>query len=184
MRVVIAGVAGVGKSTVLELVSRMTHYDIINYGTLMFEMAKEIGLVSDRDQLRKLNVDTQINLQKKASQAIGKMDNVIIDTHMAIKSPRGYLPGLPEWVVRELKVSIYFLIEASSEMILARRLKDKNRKRDDDTVESIREHQEINRYFAVSYSVYTGATINYVNNPDGKPEVAADNIAKVLMGNE
>ncbi len=36
MRVVISGVAGVGKSTVLAIVSKQTHYDIINYGTLMF----------------------------------------------------------------------------------------------------------------------------------------------------
>ncbi len=184
MRVVISGVAGVGKSTVLDLVSRKTHYDVINYGTLMFEMAHEIGLVTDRDELRKLNVDTQINLQKKASQAIGKMDNVIIDTHLAIKSPMGYLPGLPEWVLRELKVSVYFLIEAKPSLILERRNKDKLRKRDDDTIALITEHQDTNRQFAVAYSIYTGATINYVINPDGKPEVAAENIAKVLMNNE
>ncbi len=75
MRVVISGVAGVGKSTVLELVRKKTNYDIINFGTLMFEMARNIDLVKDRDELRKLPVDTQINLQKKASAAIGKMNN-------------------------------------------------------------------------------------------------------------
>ena len=181
MRVVIAGVAGVGKSTVLDLVSKGTDYDIINFGTLMFEMARDINLVSNRDELRKLNVDTQINLQKKASAAIGKMDNVIVDTHLSIKSPRGYLPGLPEWVIRELKIAAYFLIEADSALISGRRNMDSTRVRDEDSEPSIREHQEVNRYYAAAYSVYTGATVNFIENPEGKPNIAADNIIKRLM---
>lgn len=174
MRVVIAGVAGVGKSTVLDLVSKRSQYDIVNYGTLMFEMAKEIKLIENRDQLRKLPVDTQINLQKKASAAIGKMDNVIIDTHMSIKSPNGYLPGLPEWVIRELKVSAYYLIEADPDLVLRRRSKDVTRNRDADSEQDIMTHQHVNRYFAVAYSVYSGATVSFVNNPEGKPEEAAE----------
>lgn len=184
MRVVIAGVAGVGKSTVLDLVSKGTNYDIVNFGTLMFEMAKELNLVSSRDELRKLDVDTQINLQKKASAAIGKMDNVIVDTHMAIRSPRGYLPGLPEWVIRELKVSAYFLIEADPVMVSKRRSSDSTRVRDEDSVESIKEHQEVSRYYATAYSVYTGATVSFIDNPEGKPNIAADNIIKRLMPND
>lgn len=181
MRVVISGVAGVGKSTILDIVRQKTNYDIINFGTLMFEMARNINLVKDRDELRKLPVDTQINLQKKASSAIGKMNNVIIDTHMTIKTPDGYLPGLPEWVLRELKVSSYYLIEADPAQILSRRNSDSTRRRDNDTEEDIREHQEVNRYYAASYSVYTGATITFIQNVHGKPDIAADNIVRRLM---
>ncbi len=180
MRVVIAGLAGVGKSSVLDLVSKNTQYDIVNYGTLMFEMAREINLVQDRDQLRQLEVGTQVNLQKKASAAIGNMDNVIVDTHMAIKSPKGYLPGLPEWVIRELKISKYFLLEADPELIMGRRNRDPTRERDPDSVEQIREHQEISRMYAISYSVFTGATVSFVLNPEGNPSAAADKIIKEL----
>lgn len=181
MRVVITGVAGVGKSTVLDIVKKSTDYEIINFGTLMFEMAKEIKLVENRDELRKLPVDTQINLQKKSSAAIGKMDKVVIDTHMTIKTPDGYMPGLPEWVIRELKVSSYFLIEANPELIMDRRNSDPSRKRDEDSVESIVEHQEVNRYYAAAYSVYTGATVSFLENVQGKPEFAAQKIIKRLM---
>lgn len=170
-----------GKSTVLDIVKKRTEYDIINFGTLMFEMAKDIKLVSNRDELRKLPVDTQINLQKKASAAIGKMNNVVIDTHMTIKTPDGYMPGLPEWVLRELKVSSYFLIEADSDLIQSRRNADPSRRRDEDTAASISEHQEVNRYFAAAYSVYTGATVSFLENVEGKPEIAADHIVKRLM---
>jgi adenylate kinase len=180
MRVVMSGVAGVGKSTVLEIVSKGTQYDVVNYGTLMFEMARELSLVQNRDELRKLSVDTQINLQKKASGAIGKMDNVIIDTHMAIKSPKGYLPGLPEWVVRELRVSMFFLLEASSKLIWERRKKDPTRVRDKDTEEEIEEHQSVNRYYAVAYSVFTGATVNFITNIEGMPDIAANKIIMEL----
>ncbi|MHB8396147.1 MAG: adenylate kinase [Thermoplasmataceae archaeon] len=184
MRVVMAGVAGVGKSTILALVSKKTQYDVVNYGTLMFEMAKELNLVTNRDELRKLSVDTQVNLQKKASAVIGKMDNVIIDTHMAIKSPKGYLPGLPEWVVRELKVSSYFLIEADPTVIKERRSRDSSRNRDEDSIEMIAEHQHVNRYFAVAYSVFTGATISFIDNPEGNPEIPSDIIIRSLVSHE
>ncbi len=181
MRVVITGVAGVGKSTVLDIVKKKTNYDIINFGTLMFEMAEAVGLVKDRDELRKLPVDTQINLQKKASAAIGKMDNVVVDTHMTIKTPNGYMPGLPEWVLRELKVSSYFLIEANADLIRKRRNLDPSRKRDEDTIDDIIEHQQINRSYAAAYSVYTGATVKFIENVEGKPDIAAQNIVKRLM---
>lgn len=70
MRVVISGVAGVGKSTILDIVKSRTNYDIINFGTLMFEMARNINLVRDRDELRKLPVDTQMNLQKRLQRLL------------------------------------------------------------------------------------------------------------------
>ena len=180
MRVVIAGVAGVGKSTVLKSIEKLTSYDIINFGTLMFEMAKEIRLVATRDEIRKLSVDAQINLQRKAASAIGKMEDVIIDTHMAIKGPRGFLPGLPEWVIRDLKVSAFFLLEADPEEIRNRRNNDATRVRDEETVDDIKIHQSINRSFAVSYSVYTGATISFINNLPGMADKVAEKIVERL----
>jgi len=176
MRVVISGIPGIGKSTILEMVSKKTQYEIINFGTLMFDMAVDLDLVKSRDDIRRLGVDTQKNLQKKASNKIGKMDNIIIDTHMSIKSPAGYLPGLPEWVLRELMVSSYFLIESTPEEIKRRRDNDSTRSRDSDTVQDIKEHQEVNRYYAAAYSVYSGATIKYIYNPDNHPEIAAESI--------
>jgi adenylate kinase len=178
MRVVIAGVAGVGKSTVLEEVRKATSYEIINFGTLMFEMAKSMDLVKSRDEIRNLNVETQMNLQKKAANAIGQMENVIIDTHMSIRGKQGFLPGLPEWVIRELKVSEYFLLEAESAEILRRRQSDTSRTRDGESLEDIALHQEINRMFAVSYAVYTGATVSIIKNGDNGVKEASEEILR------
>ncbi|MGP6219825.1 adenylate kinase [Caldiplasma sukawensis] len=175
---VVAGVAGVGKSTVLDIIRRNTSYDVINYGTLMFEMARDLNLVENRDQLRKLDVEAQINLQKKAASSIGQMSDVIIDTHMSIRSNRGYFPGLPEWVIRELKVSAFYLIEADPEEIKKRRANDPSRVRDDETVEEIRTDQEVNRSFAVSYSIFTGATVSFIRNENNRAEEAA----RIIIG--
>ncbi|MEM0139331.1 MAG: adenylate kinase [Ferroplasma sp.] len=180
MRVVISGIPGVGKSTVLDIVSKKSQYEIVNFGTLMFDMARDLDLVKSRDDIRKLDIDTQKNLQKKASNSLGKMDNIIIDTHMSIKSPSGYLPGLPEWVLKELMVSAYFLIESKPEEILRRRANDLTRKRDEDNIENIEEYQAMNRYYAAAYSVYSGATVKFIYNPDNYPDVAAKNILEGL----
>jgi adenylate kinase len=180
MRVVISGIPGVGKSTVLDMVSKKSQYEIVNFGSLMFDMARDLGIVKTRDEIRKLDVDTQKNLQKKASNQLGKMDNIIIDTHMSIKSPAGYLPGLPAWVLSELMISAYFIIESTPEEIKNRRAKDPTRSRDEDTIKDIDEHQQVNRYYAAAYSVYSGATIKYIYNPDNHPDIAADNILKGL----
>ncbi|EQD81084.1 adenylate kinase [mine drainage metagenome] len=184
MRSIISGVAGVGKSTILYLVEKGTNYDIINFGTLMYEMARDIGLIAHRDELRKLNVDTQINLQKKASNAIGQMDEVIVDTHMSIRSPKGYIPGLPEWVLRELKINSYFVIESDYKEIKKRRASDSNRFRDEESEDDIKLHQELNRYFVAAYAIYSAATVNFVNNVQDAPEVAANEIIRKLMKND
>ncbi|MCY0851619.1 MAG: adenylate kinase [Thermoplasma acidophilum] len=180
MRSVITGVAGVGKTTVLDIVSKETGIKIVNYGTLMFDLARKRGLVENRDQMRKLSRDIQIDLQKNAGTEIGRMDNVIVDTHMSIKTPLGYLPGLPEWVLREINASAFIIIEADPDLILKRRQNDPTRARDEDTIASIREHQEINRAFAAAYSIFSGATVKIITNEEGKPDKAAHDIIKVI----
>ncbi len=180
MRVIVSGIPGVGKSTVIDMVVKKSEYKVLNFGTLMFEMGRDLSLIENRDEIRKLAIPEQIDLQKKAAVKLGQMDNIIIDTHMSIKSPKGYLPGLPQWVLNELNISSYFLIESSPEEILKHRLNDPSRSRDEDKADDIKEQQEINRYYAIAYSVYSGATVNFIYNPDNHPEIAAENIIRRL----
>jgi adenylate kinase len=35
------------------------------------------------------------------------MKNVIVDTHCTVKTPKGYMPGLPAWVLKEIKPDRY-----------------------------------------------------------------------------
>ncbi len=179
MRIVVTGVPGVGKSTIMDGVSKITGMKIVNYGDVMLEIAKGMG-VKNRDEIRKLPAEKQREIQRRAGEEIGKMENVIIDTHMSIKTPSGYLPGLPEWVLREIKPSMLVLIEANPEDIYARRSRDTTRARDNESQESIRIQQEINRSFATSCSVLSGATVVIIKNEEGKVDKAVNDLVSMI----
>ena len=116
--VIVTGVPGVGKSTVMNA-AKDFGYSIVNFGTTMFEEAKKEG-VKDRDDLRKLPVDVQKRLQKQAGEKIGQMDNIIVDTHASILTSSGYWPGLPEWTVKAIMPNQIVLVEAFPEEIESR----------------------------------------------------------------
>ncbi|UCE73339.1 MAG: adenylate kinase [Methanomassiliicoccales archaeon] len=180
MRMVVTGVPGVGKTSVMEGVAKEKGLAIVNYGTVMFEVARAEGLVENRDQIRKLPVEVQRVVQEKAAQKIYEVGDVIIDTHCTIKTIGGYYPGLPEWVLRKLKPHRILLVEATKEEIAKRRGKDESRTRDKETNEEIEEHQMMNRYAAMAYSMLSGASIKIVFNHDGGLEAAIKEVLKVF----
>jgi len=171
-RVVITGVPGVGKTTVIDgarekIKEENIDYTCINFGTCMFEVACEQGKVKNRDEMRKLEQAEQRELQKTAAQMIAKIeDNVIVDTHCTVSTPGGYLPGLPSWVLQELKPDVVVLVETDEDQILMRRMNDTSRERDAEGYMSIKEHQDYNRFMAASYSMLTGCTVKMVKNQD------------------
>ena len=173
--VVVTGVPGVGKSTVMNA-AKDFGYNIVNFGTTMFEEAKKEG-VSSRDDLRKLPVDVQKRLQKQAGEKISQMGNVVVDTHASILTPSGYMPGLPEWTVRALNPDIIVLVEATPEEIEGRRNKDATRVRDKDDIGL---HQSVNREYAATAAVITGSTVAIVENHDNQVDVAVEQFRKIL----
>ena len=185
-KVIITGVPGVGKTTVVnealkKLESEGVEYQSINFGSFMFEVAKKEGIVQDRDQMRTLDRAVQKRLQQLAAQAIAKLSvNVIIDTHASVKTPKGYLAGLPEWVLREIMPDLIILVEADNDQILMRRLSDETRTRDKEGSRAIKEHQQFNRSIAASYAMMTGCTIKNITNADHLLEYAAQEMADVL----
>ena len=64
--VIVTGVPGVGKSTVMAA-AKEYGYKIVNFGTTMFEEAQKEG-VKNRDDMRKLAVEEQQRLQKQAGE--------------------------------------------------------------------------------------------------------------------
>jgi len=185
-KVIITGVPGVGKTTVVNealknLKDEGIEYQSINFGSFMFDLAKSEGIVSDRDQMRSLDRTIQKRLQQHAAQAIAKVPgNVLIDTHASVKTPKGYLAGLPEWVLREIMPDIIVLVETDDDQILIRRLSDETRSRDKEGSKAIAEHQQFNRAIAASYAMLTGCTIKIVVNADFLLERGAEDLAAVL----
>ncbi|HET6730621.1 MAG TPA: AAA family ATPase, partial [Nitrososphaeraceae archaeon] len=70
-RLIIVGVPGVGKTTVISKASEILNQRglttrVVVFGSLMFENAKKLG-VMDRDSMRKLSVNAQRRLQEMAA---------------------------------------------------------------------------------------------------------------------
>lgn len=188
MLAVLTGIPGTGKTTTAKkaleiLKAEGKTVEMITYGDIMFEIAKKRNLVADRDQMRKLDPVNQKEIQKEAAKKIASMassKNILVDTHCTISTPKGYLPGLPEWVLRELKPDQIILVEAKAEDIASRRNSDKTRTRDGETTEEIETHQELNRAISMAYAVMSGCTVKIIRNEQGRMEEAARNMADIL----
>lgn len=185
-RVIVTGVPGVGKTTVVTgalkvLEGEGISYQSLNFGTYMFETAQKEGLARDRDEMRRLPGDVQKTLQQSAARAMARESgNILVDTHASVRTPKGFMAGLPEWVLRELMPDTIILVETDDDQILMRRLSDETRTRDMEGSGAIADHQQFNRAIAASYSMLTGCTIKYVTNADFLLDRAVDEMAAVL----
>ncbi|MBN2478203.1 adenylate kinase [Candidatus Micrarchaeota archaeon] len=181
--IIVMGLPGAGKTTVLtKAAEQKSEYEILNYGTLMFEIAKEKYGLENRDEIRKLNAEQQKEVQalvgKKLSEEKGK---VILDTHCSVLNPdkNFYLPGLPYSLLKDLDVNMLVLITGEINELAERRKKDTSRVRAVDP-EEIREHDQINRMYLASYSALTGAPAKIIINRNGKLEDAVKELVGVL----
>ena len=185
-KVVVVGIPGVGKTTVVSKVVEKLNalnksVSVHSFGTVMFEEAKQDGL-KDRDDLRKLTVEEQKNLQKKAAEKIAEHQEniVIIDTHAFISTKEGYYPGLPHYVIQILKPTHFIAVSAKPDEIYNRRTNDDTRDRDIISIGSIKEELDVQDAMLSSCSVLSGSPMKVVLNTEGKVEVAADSIINAI----
>ena len=185
-KIILVGIPGVGKTTLLTtmveiLKDHKKNVVVINYGSLMFDVAKENGL-TDRDQLRKLSVFEQQRLQKLAAEQISGHEEevVIIDTHAFINSPEGYYPGLPEHVLKIIKPTNFVSVSAKPEEIYNRRMKDDTRNRDKITLANIKKELDVQSGMISACAVITGSPVRLVLNGEGKIDEAADKIIRAI----
>ncbi len=183
LRVVVVGVPGVGKSTVVDkMVSSYRGAKLVNFGTVMFDQARARKWVKARDEIRRLPVERQKVLQKAAATQISRMKDkvVVVDTHLFIRTNEGFWPGLPFEVVRAMKPTHLVLVEASPEEVLRRRSADSTRYRDKLSSQGMAEELQLARSFLTVSSTLTGAPMLVVNNGDGKAEEVASSLTSML----
>jgi adenylate kinase len=188
--VIVTGIPGTGKTTVCSCVEKLAkiagvEVNVINYGTVMMGLLHRNGKGMRRDEMRQDNVGTQRKLQKEVANAIVEKVRqlnglAIIDTHMSIKTPAGYLPGLPSHNLIVLRPEMLVLVEAEPREISRRRMKDATRKRDAAAEEAVREELLFSRLMAGASAVLAGAPVKIVINAEGKQEEAAREILKAL----
>ncbi|MEM4865647.1 MAG: AAA family ATPase, partial [Acidilobaceae archaeon] len=114
---------------------------------------------------------------------LGQDSVLLVDTHALIKTPQGFLPGLPYHVINILKPDAIVLIEADPEEVLARQIRDKSRHRSDiGGVEDIKRLMEYARVSAFSSATLLASTVAIVYNKEGLPEEAAKSVLQILKG--
>ena len=178
--IIVMGLPGVGKSTVLSAAAA-TDYKIVNYGTLMFGIAKEKFGIAERDDLRKLDHEKQKVVQAEVGDALSKMEGrIILDTHCSISTPNGYLVGLPDSRLEKLKVKRLVYITAPVSEVMARRGSDPSRVRDAESEKSLQAHDNYNRELLLHYSKKTGASAEIIYNRQGKLQEAQEKLLSLL----
>lgn len=183
VRVVVVGIPGVGKTTIVDKVHSMVKgSELITFGTVMLEEGMKRKWVKNRDELRKLPVEKQRRLQTMtASQIARRKDRVLlVDTHLIVRTKEGYWPGLPFEVVRALAPTHLVLIEAGSLDIAQRRMNDKTRYRDPTSQEELEAELALARSFLSVSSTLTGAPMLIVRNDSGRAEEVAAGLARTF----
>ncbi len=169
MKLIVTAVPGSGKTTVLDYVKRkIPAAKVVNEGDMVFDLAAKRFKVKNRDDLRKkLSIVQQRLLEAIIAKKIAAMRDkiLLIDSHLSIKTPEGYLPGLPEKAIHEIKPDVIVVLEFNSKDIRKRRIKDKSRHRDVDSIEEISEQQKINRELAFDAAMLVQATVEIISFP-------------------
>lgn len=167
MKILVISVPGGGKSTVLKFVKeKLPEAKIVTAGDLFLEIASEKYGIKDRDELRKkLTIEQQREIQELVAEKISKINEgiVLINTHATIKTPFGYFHALSEKTMRIMKPNAIVLLEFDPKDILERRLNDKTRKRDIESLEEIEEHQSINRQIAIDVASDFECPVKVIN---------------------
>ena len=185
-KVIIVGIPGVGKSTIISNATEIlqnigTTIRTVVFGTVMFEEAKKLG-INDRDQLRKLSIEVQQKLQAMTADYISSLNElvVVVDTHLFIKTPSGYYPGLPMDFILKISPDRLILVTADSEEILRRRKKDNTRTRDTITDEEIKRDLDVSLSMISCLSILTGAPFEIIYNHDNMIDSATSLMVELL----
>ena len=179
--IIVMGLPGAGKSTVLQ-VAENAGWSVVNYGTKMFEIAKELYGIENRDELRKLPAQKQKIVQAKVGEALSAISErkTILDTHCSVNTPKGYLPGLPFSIISKLSVERLVLVTAPIADILQRRESDKTRVRDEQSEHSLSEHDDMNKNYLAAYSAICEAPAVIIQNANGLLEQTQKQFASLL----
>ena len=185
-RVVVVGIPGVGKTTVISrtaeiLNQRGIQTAVVVFGTMMFEEAGKLG-INNRDEMRRQSIEVQRHMQNLAARRIADLkDNVVIvDTHLFINTNEGYYPGLPLHLLEVIKPTNIVMVAADPEEIVNRRRIDETRDRDIESVENIQYQLDLSKVMVATCSVLTGCPFIIIMNSNNKIDETASNIVKAL----
>lgn len=184
----VTGIPGVGKTTVLNELQDLAkqnrvNLSVLNFGTIMNEIMRELGKQMNRDDMRGQDIETQRKVQELAANEISNRAGqgiIVVDTHMFVKTTVGMWAGLPQNVLQKLNPRLLVLVEADSEQIAGRRRGDADRKREAALAEDISFDLEWSRATAASSAIATGAPVKIIKNAAGGQKQAAQELFEAI----
>lgn len=185
-RVVVVGVPGVGKTTVITKAAELLNQSgsktqVMVFGSLMLDEARKMG-IKDRDEMRKLSVTSQRELQEMAAKIISTIQsaNLMIDTHLFINTGEGRYPGMPRNLLDILSPTHLIMISADPEEIFSRRMQDDTRNRDLISIDGIKNDLEVAISMIAASSVLTGAPFKIIFNHRDRLHDAVSELVEVM----
>ena len=187
MIVIVVGVPGVGKTSVINEAKKYLKYEfkVVNTGDIIFELAKEKYNINNRDEIRKkLTFEQQKEIQEEEINRIKEMEkegDIILDTHLVIESYEGYIPGMLRDYAEILKPDGIAVIISDPDKIFVRRLKDiQIRGRDIENLKRIEIQQNLTIYFTTIFMFEYNTIVEVINNEEGLLEDSAKKFAEFL----
>jgi len=178
---IVMGLPGVGKSSILKGALEGRNVQVVNYGDLAIDVAKKKKIASNRDAINALPIKEHLELQDAVVAKLKDTPRTILDTHAVLRrKPSGYIPGLTPSLFKKITVDALVFIDAPSDEIVARRKADPARTR---PTMAVGELDEIRRFSLSAISVYsasTGAPIYVVTNREGRSKDAVNALNDVL----
>jgi adenylate kinase len=186
-RIIVVGIPGVGKTTVVSSVKNTLEKTgikttLAEFGKIMLEEAKKMN-INNRDQIRRLSIEDQKKLQNLAAEKISQIysDVVIIDTHLFINTKEGYYPGLPADLLNHLKPTHLILIIANPEEIYHRRQNDSSRVRDIISMDSIKNEIDVSKMLISCCSIISGAPFKILANHEGSVTDCTQKMVSLIL---
>lgn len=181
---VVTGVPGVGASRVCQQARAGLGegYELLNFGDAMLERAVSRNGIESRDDMATLPIRELRLLQRRAGEYVASRARnraIILNTHLAVATAHGFIPGLPGDVLADVDPDRFVLVEADAGTIANRREEVETREYREEGPRSIELHQDLNRSAAMTYSTQTGAPIRLVENT-GEVEDAAEALAAIV----
>ena len=188
-RVVVVGIPGVGKTTIVSNVKSVLEENgiktiLAEFGKIMLEEANKFD-IKNRDEIRRLSIREQKKLQNLAAERITQInaDVVVIDTHLFINTKEGYYPGLPFDLLNNLKPTNLVLITANPEEIYQRRQNDSSRDRDIISIDSIKNDIDVSKMLISCCSIVSGAPFKVLTNHENSITDCTQKMVSLILDN-
>lgn len=176
-RVLVTGVPGVGKSTILQRLPADVRQSVINFGSLMLNVLSEPA--DSRDALRSLPAEDLLLIRDEAARRLP--DCCIIDCHLSIIRAGVVTSSIPSKYYEPKFLAGIVILEADPRVVLERRVQRPAREDAPQVARDVRTQQDRNRLLAKDIANRGGCWVAIVDANQEVDAVARDIVSRISI---